>query len=115
MLPHPKLLEVMSRHHVFVFPSLAEGFGLVLPEALSSGLPLIATCNSAAPELVRDGVEGFIVAIRDPDAVAERLTLLYESEEQRYTMARAAKARAAEIKWTTFEDRIADLVRRLTP
>lgn len=114
VLPHLKLLEAMRAHHVFVFPSLAEGFGLVVTEALANGLPVITTAHTCAPEVIRDGVEGFIVPIRDPDAIAQRLTLLYENEDRRCAMGEAARRRAAEIKWTVFEDRIADLVRRLT-
>lgn len=114
LLPHAKLLEMMPDYHVFVFPSLAEGFGLVLTEALASGLPVIATTHTCAPEVISDGVEGFVIPIRHADAITEKLTFLYENEDRRYAMAEAAKRRAAEIPWTVFEDRIADLVRGLT-
>lgn len=114
VLPHAKLLEVMPNYHTLVFPSLAEGLALVVTEALASGLPVIATPNSGAPEFVRNGVEGFIVSIRDPDSIAEKLSFLFENEDGRYAMAEAAKRRAAEINWTVFEDRIANLVRGLT-
>ena len=111
-MPHSPLLEEMARHHVFVFPSLAEGFGLVITEALSAGLPVIATTNTCAPEILRNGVEGFVVPIRDPDAIAEHLTYLYEHEDERHAMAMAAKERAAELSWRRFEDRVAEIVRR---
>jgi alpha-maltose-1-phosphate synthase len=112
-LPHSQLLKEMARNHVLVFPSLAEGFGLVLTEALSAGLPIITTANTCGPEIIADGQEGFIVPIRDPHAIAEKLTLLYEDESRRRAMARAAKGRAAEMSWSLFENRVASLVREL--
>ena len=97
-----------------MFPSLVEGLALVIGEAMAHGLPVIATPNSGARELVRDRIESFIVPIRDPDAIAEKLTLLYEDEGWRRAMAEAAKRRAAEMSWALFEDRVAGLVRELT-
>ena len=113
ILPHARLLKEMMRNHVFIFPSLAEGFGLVVAEALSAGLPVITTTNTCGPEIMTDGGEGFIVPIRDPDAIADKLTLLYEDESRRRAMAEAAKQRAAEANWARFEDRVAGLVREL--
>jgi len=113
VLPHTRLLQEMTRSHVFIFPSLAEGFGLVVTEALSAGLPVITTTNTCGPDIMTDGVEGFIVPIRDPDAIAEKLTLLYEDEARRRAMAAAAKRRAAELSWGRFENRVASLVLEL--
>ncbi len=108
----PVLMELMRTHHVLVFPSLVEGFGLVLTEAMANGLPFIATTHTAAPELISaDGAEGFVVPIRDPDAIAERLTFLYENEDRRLEMAEAAKRRAAELSWRRFEETVSELVR----
>jgi glycosyltransferase involved in cell wall biosynthesis len=114
VLPHARLLQEMSRHHLFIFPSLAEGFGLVVTEALSAGLPVITTTNTCGPEIMTSGGEGFIVPIRDPDAIAEKVTLLYEDEGLRRVMAVAAKQRAAEVSWTQFEDRVVGLTHELT-
>jgi glycosyltransferase involved in cell wall biosynthesis len=113
ILPHARLLKEMMRNHVFIFPSLAEGFGLVVAEALSVGLPVITTTNTCGPEIMTDGDEGFIVPIRDPEAIADKLTLLYEDESRRRAMAEAAKQRAAQVNWARFEDRVAGLVREL--
>ena len=86
---------------------------LVIGEAMARGLPVIATPNSGAQELVRDGIESFIVPIRNSDAIVDKLTLLYEDECQRRVMADAAKRRAAEMSWALFEDRVTCLVREL--
>jgi glycosyltransferase involved in cell wall biosynthesis len=109
-LPHRTLLETMTRAHVFVFPSIVEGFGMVLHEAMAAALPVVTTPHTAGPDIMQDGREGFIVPIRDPDAIAERLTLLYEDEARRQQMAAAALARAARSGWETYEARIAQLI-----
>jgi glycosyltransferase involved in cell wall biosynthesis len=58
---------------VFLMPSLWEGFGLVLLEAMSKRVPIIASAVSAIPEVVQDGETGLLVPPRDPSALAEAL------------------------------------------
>ncbi len=106
-LPHHEILDVMRAHDVFVFPSLFEGFGLVLTEALSQGLPIIATAHTCAPDIIQDGREGFIVPIRDADAIAEKLQLLADDSERLEAMKAAALTKAAQTKWQTYEDTLA--------
>jgi starch synthase len=53
----------------------------VMGEALSHGLPVIATVNSGGTDLLSEGANGFVVAIRSPDAIAEKLQLLADSPE----------------------------------
>lgn len=113
-IPHETLLENMSKAHVFVFPSLVDGFGLVLWEAMASGLPIIATPNTAAPDIITDGVEGFIVPIRNPDAIAERIVALYEDEPMRQRMATAALDAAIQSGWNTYEARISQLAQKFS-
>ena len=109
-VPHRTLLETMTRAHVLVFPSIVEGFGMVLYEAMAAALPVITTPHTAGPDIMTDGREGFIVPIRDPDAIAGRLALLYRDETRRQEMAAAALACAARSGWETYEARISELV-----
>lgn len=101
-LPHGQILAEMSRHHVFVFPSLFEGFGLVLLEAMACGLPVVATPHTAAPDLITDGREGFLVPIRDSAAIAEKLAALADDEDRRAAMSSAARATAAVFSWPAY-------------
>ena len=71
---------------VQVVASRAEPFGLVTVEAMACGLPLVATNTGGTPEIVRDGVEGFLVAPGDEAALAERLGRLLDSAELRQQM-----------------------------
>jgi len=114
-LPHGEILAEMSRHHAFVFPSLFEGFGLVLLEAMACGLPVIATPHTAAPDIVREGRDGFIVPIRDTAAIAERLTWLAADEDRRQTMGQQARCRAQQFTWDSYtKSMISAISTRLT-
>ena len=68
--------KVYARSHVVVLPSLADGFGYVVGEAMSCGVPVIVTTASGAADIVEDGVNGFIVPPADPAALADRLSRL---------------------------------------
>lgn len=107
---HREVLAEMAAHDVFVFPSLFEGFGLVLLEAMAMGLPIVATPHTAAPDLITDGVEGFIVPIRSSEALAERLDLLRRNPDLRADMAARARARAAEFTWEQYGESLAACV-----
>jgi len=109
-LPHPQILEQMRRHDVLLFPTLFDGFGLVITEAFSQGLPVIATANSGAPECIRDGVEGFIVPIRSSQAIAERLQQLADNRDQLAAMGQACLLRAAQLSWAGYEQSLRDVV-----
>jgi glycosyltransferase involved in cell wall biosynthesis len=98
----------MRQHDVFVFPSLFEGFGLVLTEALSQGLPIISTPNTAAPDLIKDGREGFIVPIRDSHAIADRLLQLVDNRDRLNEMREASLRRAAAMPWSWYEHKLVE-------
>jgi len=94
---------------LFVFPTLAEGFALVHLEALACGVPIITTPNCGS--VVRDGVEGFIVPIRDPQAIADRVQQLLQDRALRNRMSAAAKVRAAEFVWERYSERLVEAIR----
>jgi glycosyltransferase involved in cell wall biosynthesis len=109
-LPHDAVLDQMRQHDVLVLPSLFEGYALVINESLAQGLPVIATVNSGATESVRDGVEGFIVPIRDSHVIAERLDQLAANPELLTRMRSACLHRAEELTWDNYETRIRGIV-----
>ena len=79
---------------VFCLPTLEDGFGLVLGEALSYGLPVITTTNSGGLDLLTDGEEGFIIPIRSAEAIAEKLRILATDKALREAMGKNALMRA---------------------
>jgi glycosyltransferase involved in cell wall biosynthesis len=112
-LPHSEILAEMRRHDVFVFPSLFEGLALVQGEALSQGLPVITTPNSGGADILRDGLDGFIVPIRDSDAITGRLLKFYEDRELLKRMSDSARERAAELDWRACRARTVAAVREV--
>ena len=71
---------------------------------MAAGLPVVTTLNAGS--VVRDGIDGFIVPIRDPDAIKERLLLLYENREMGRTMGASGRERVAGFSWEKYEDRL---------
>lgn len=80
--------------NVFCLPSIEEGLALVLGEALSYGVPIIATENTGADDIITDGNEGFIVPIRQATAIAEKLQLLADDKVLYNTMKMKATKKA---------------------
>lgn len=109
--PHAQILAEMAAHDVFVFPSLFEGFGLVLLEAMAMGLPVITTAHTAGPDLIDEGREGFIVPIRDARAIAEKLALLRADRDLRAAMSHRARLRAAEFTWQDYGTKLSACIR----
>jgi glycosyltransferase involved in cell wall biosynthesis len=99
--------DVMAAADLYVHPSLWEGFGLVLLEAMAMGLPVITTTHTAGPDLIHDGVEGFIVPIRDSEAIATRLELLHRDPARLAAMAQQARQRARAFSWNNYETTMA--------
>ncbi len=89
--PQAKLHEYYSECSVFAMCSIEDGFGLVLPQAMACGLPLICTTNTGGEDLIEDGKEGFILPIRDAEALKEKIIYLYDHQDICYEMGQAAK------------------------
>ncbi len=109
-LPHTQILEEIGRHDVLVFPSLFEGFGLVIGEALSRGVPVITTSHTGGPDILRDGQDGFIVPVRDAEAIVERVLALHGDRELLRTMSASALERAGQFTWQRYRDATVEAV-----
>jgi glycosyltransferase involved in cell wall biosynthesis len=112
-VPHYEVHHYFQRADVFVYPSLHEGSAIAIYEALASGLPVITTPNSGS--VVRDGVDGFVVPIRDVDALTEKILALWENDEMRKEMGRNARSHSERFTWETYRRGLAALVGHLLP
>lgn len=104
-LTRDELACALADCDVFVFPTLLEGMPLTVVEAMAAGLPVIATRNGP-DEIVRDGVDGFLIPERDPVAISECLQKLYDDPYLRDRMGQAARARAQEFSWHRFAEQV---------
>jgi alpha-maltose-1-phosphate synthase len=109
-----ELAQRMSESHVLVLPSVEDGFGLVLSQALACGCPILATNNTGGDDLITDGVEGFIVPIRDPAALTSRMQQLADDPALQRRMSEAALARVQHIGgWRQYGDQWETLLQTL--
>jgi starch synthase len=92
-IPQTELKNLMSRSHVMVLPSVEEGLAMVQAQAMACACPVIASRNTGGEDLFSDGKEGFIVSIRDADALAARLQQLADQPELRIAMGQRALER----------------------
>ena len=101
-----ELHRYYSQGSVFIMPSIEEGLALVQVQAMACGLPVIATTNTGAEDLFTDGVEGFVVPIRDLEAIREKVLRLYHDPDLREEMSRAALRRVRAMGgWNDYGDR----------
>lgn len=105
-LPHSQVLEEMRSHDVLLFPSLFEGFGLVILEAMAQGLPVITTPNTGAPDVLTHDQEGFIVPIRSVEAITHAIERLECDRELLAKMGMTAQKTACQLSWKEYAGRI---------
>ena len=113
-LPQPELAALMSRSHVLVLPSIEEGLALVQAQAMACGCPVICSTNTGGEDLFSDGVEGFIVPIRDAVALANRMQRLADDPQLQRKMREAALRRVLSFGgWKEYGDRWETLLQSL--
>ena len=108
-VPHHEIHQLFSSADVFLMPSLHESGVLAIHEALASGLPVITTPNAGS--IVRDGKDGFVVPIRDVEALAEKMEKLYRDEQLRREMGVNARKRAEEFTWERYRKTLGDVLK----
>jgi glycosyltransferase involved in cell wall biosynthesis len=87
---------------IFVLPSVEDGFGLVVLEAMLAGLPVVVSDHAGAAAAVHDGVDGYVIPARDADALAARLTTLAADPGLRRRMGAAALASVVRRTWDDY-------------
>lgn len=115
-LPRAEMRDLYSQASVFVLPSIEDGFGQVIVQAMACGVPVITTTNSGGPDVITDGKDGFIVPVRDVRAIAERLDYLYRHPDERAAMGRAALETVRTWNgWERYTSQVLDTYRERLP
>jgi glycosyltransferase involved in cell wall biosynthesis len=79
--PQRELRRLYAQGSVFVLASIADGFGMVVPQAMACELPVIVTENVGAADIVTSGKTGFVIPIRDVETLKQKILFMYENQE----------------------------------
>jgi glycosyltransferase involved in cell wall biosynthesis len=110
-----KMVELMSTSHVMVLPSIEEGLALVQGQAMACGCPVIASTNTGSEDLYTDGVEGFIVPVRDSVALTLRMQQFADDPDLRQRMSEASLKRVKSLGgWKDYGDQWEQLLSEAT-
>ncbi len=107
--------ELFARYgdyDALVLPTVFEGFGLVIVEAMAAGLPVITTSHSMGPDVITQAKNGYLVPIRDVEALVSSISALQKLTEPEYLQFRKeAREAALRFTWDRFRMELADLIR----
>ncbi|GHN02869.1 hypothetical protein WSM22_43580 [Cytophagales bacterium WSM2-2] len=111
---HYQLPDLISQCSVAVHPSLEEGLSMVIPQIMSCGVPVIATTNTGGTDIIEDQKSGFIVPIRSPREIAEKLTLLFSDKVLLERIQESAEIYAQQFgSWQNYGDRYAEFLKKI--
>lgn len=110
-VPRSQMTQHYAWADVLVLPSVSDTFGLVILEAMAHGVPVIASENTGGPDVIRDGVDGFVVPIRDSEALAARIDQLAREPDTRKAMASNARQRASAFSLDAYRTKLVDAAR----
>lgn len=109
-LSHADVLKLMREHDIFLFPSLFEGFGLVITEAMSQGTPVITTDRTAGPDLITHNEDGWIIEAGSTEALQNCIDRLVKHPKQIITAGKAALKTAKQRPWETYGKELATAI-----
>jgi glycosyltransferase involved in cell wall biosynthesis len=114
-MPRTEMLRQYLQADVLAFPTVSETFGIVILEAMRAAMVVITTSHGGGPDVIRDGIDGFLVPIHSPEAIAERLERLAANPRLREEMGRNARRRAEEFSVERYADQLAAALKRVSP
>jgi glycosyltransferase involved in cell wall biosynthesis len=101
-----QLIELYQQADVFVLPSVAEGFGHVYLEALSCGTPILCTENTGGADVIREGLDGWVVPVGDRAAIRDRLAWCADHRSIVQEMRESARMTGEMHTWERFREKI---------
>ncbi|RTZ00894.1 glycosyltransferase [Flavobacterium sp. RSP49] len=112
-IPHVEMVSILHSSHCFVLPSLIEGFGQVILEAMATGIPIIASENTIAPDIIKDGENGFVVPVRNVIKIKEKIELLVKNPELIGIVGNKGYQTSVELSWQIFRTNIVNHLKQI--
>jgi glycosyltransferase involved in cell wall biosynthesis len=109
-LPHAQILELMRQHDILLFPSLFEGFGLVITEAMSQGTPVITTERTAGPDLIQHEKNGWLIAAGNTLALQLQIEAILNDRDSIAYVGEQARQSAMVRPWSVYGKELANSV-----
>jgi glycosyltransferase involved in cell wall biosynthesis len=114
-IPQTELKKVMSRSHVLVLPSLEEGLAMVMAQAMACGCPVVASNHTGAEDLMTNGLEGFILPVRDVSALTDKLQQLADEPILRDSMGEKALQKVQRLGgWGDYGEKAMKIYKEIT-
>ena len=103
-LSFSELKGIYPNYDVMIFPSFFEGFGLVIPEAMASGLPVITTSATCGPDIIGHGKEGFVIEPGNMEQIKTVIEFFMKEPGSIIKMGGLARAKAEKVSWDAYGD-----------
>ncbi len=110
-VPRSQLYEIYHQADIFIFPTLCDGFGMVVTEAFAQGLPVITTDRAGASDLIEHGKNGFIIPAGDALALAEIIEWCITHREKVKAMRQSALDTAAQWQWSDYRVKLVESIK----
>ncbi len=104
-IPHKNLAEFLQKVDILVFPSFFEGFGLVILEAMASGIPVITTSATAGADIITNGIDGYVYEPFDIISLQKHLSILVMSTDKLEELGSNAFKTAVKFTWDAYGNR----------
>jgi glycosyltransferase involved in cell wall biosynthesis len=111
-LPHEQVLQLMKEHDVLIFPSLFEGFGLVITEAMSQGTPVLTTDRTAGPDFIENNENGWLIEAGKGDELQLVLEKLLSNPQAISKAGKAARETARQRPWSVYGLELAEAIKK---
>ncbi len=107
------LKKLYLESDAFVLPSVEDGFGMVIGEAMACGLPVICSKNTGASDIIQDGKHGFLVQAQNSEALAEKILWCYQNPELSKVMGASGKNKILDFSWNNYGNNIFEIYQNI--
>jgi len=109
-IPHEEMMEVYRQADIFVLPTLADGFGMVVTEAMSQGVPVIASVNSCGPDVIDHTQDGWLIPAGDLSALVAQMKWCVKNRNQLNNFSKSARQKALSWQWPQYRQLLTETI-----